>query len=84
MSFRVMLWMQIKPGVESDFERVWRKVGDSVTNHPVGSMAAFLEWERSPGHKDQTEPLRKYRDYTRPRPFEIYEVAACYGVTAGA
>jgi heme-degrading monooxygenase HmoA len=34
-TFRVMLRMQIKPGMEADFERVWLEVGDSVTNHPA-------------------------------------------------
>ncbi|MDH6113739.1 heme-degrading monooxygenase HmoA [Kitasatospora sp. MAP12-15] len=34
-AFRVMLRMQIKPGMEQDFERVWREVGDSVTDHPA-------------------------------------------------
>jgi heme-degrading monooxygenase HmoA len=33
--FRVMLRMQIKPGMEADFERVWLKIGDSVTSHPA-------------------------------------------------
>ncbi|MGA4850166.1 antibiotic biosynthesis monooxygenase family protein [Streptomyces sp. G5(2025)] len=33
--FRVMLRMQIKPGMEDDFEKVWREVGDSVTTHPA-------------------------------------------------
>jgi heme-degrading monooxygenase HmoA len=33
--FRVMLRMQIKPGLGGDFERVWREVGDSVTSHPA-------------------------------------------------
>jgi len=33
--FRVMLRMQIKPGMEADFERVWLEVGDSVTGHPA-------------------------------------------------
>ncbi|MGH3694682.1 MAG: antibiotic biosynthesis monooxygenase family protein [Pseudonocardiaceae bacterium] len=33
--FRVTLRMQIKPGMEADFERVWREVGDSVTSHPA-------------------------------------------------
>ena len=27
-TFRVMLRMQIKPGMEADFERVWKEVGD--------------------------------------------------------
>ncbi|MCF6470037.1 antibiotic biosynthesis monooxygenase [Nonomuraea sp. MG754425] len=33
--FRVMLRMQIKPGMEREFERVWLEVGDSVTTHPA-------------------------------------------------
>lgn len=33
--FRVMLRMRIKPGLESEFERVWLEVGDSVTSHPA-------------------------------------------------
>lgn len=33
--FRVMLRMQIKPGMETDFERVWNEVGDSVTGDPA-------------------------------------------------
>ncbi|MEU2428111.1 antibiotic biosynthesis monooxygenase family protein [Streptomyces sp. NPDC007861] len=34
-NFRVMLRMEIKPGMEGDFERVWQEVGDSVTEHPA-------------------------------------------------
>jgi heme-degrading monooxygenase HmoA len=33
--FRVLLRMQIKPGMEADFERVWLEIGDSVTSHPA-------------------------------------------------
>jgi heme-degrading monooxygenase HmoA len=33
--FRVMLRMNIKPGAEADFERVWLQIGDSVTSHPA-------------------------------------------------
>ncbi|GAA2241801.1 MULTISPECIES: antibiotic biosynthesis monooxygenase family protein [Streptomyces] len=33
--FRVTLRMQIKPGMEDDFEKVWLEVGDSVTSHPA-------------------------------------------------
>lgn len=33
--FRVMLRMQIKRGMEQEFERVWQEVGDSVTGHPA-------------------------------------------------
>ncbi|GHF69298.1 antibiotic biosynthesis monooxygenase [Streptomyces mashuensis] len=33
--FRVMLRMQVKPGLEQEFEQVWQAVGDSVTSHPA-------------------------------------------------
>ncbi|BCL21973.1 antibiotic biosynthesis monooxygenase family protein [Streptomyces tuirus] len=33
--FRVMLRMQIKSGMEHEFEKVWQEVGDSVTTHPA-------------------------------------------------
>jgi heme-degrading monooxygenase HmoA len=33
--FRVMLRMEIKPGMEDEFQRVWTEVGDSVTSHPA-------------------------------------------------
>lgn len=33
--FRVMLRMQIKSGLENEFEKVWQDVGDSVTSHPA-------------------------------------------------
>ncbi|MFD9963259.1 antibiotic biosynthesis monooxygenase family protein [Amycolatopsis sp. NPDC058986] len=34
-TFRVMLRMEIKPGVEAEFERVWSEIGDAVTTHPA-------------------------------------------------
>lgn len=33
--FRVMLRMEIKPGMEEEFEAKWIEVGDSVTSHPA-------------------------------------------------
>jgi heme-degrading monooxygenase HmoA len=33
--FRVMLRMEINPGMEDEFERKWTEVGDSVTSHPA-------------------------------------------------
>lgn len=35
MSFRVMLRMQIKPGMGPDFEKTWHSVGDTVSGHPA-------------------------------------------------
>jgi heme-degrading monooxygenase HmoA len=33
--FRVMLRMEIKPGLEQEFEQVWHSVGSTVTGHPA-------------------------------------------------
>ncbi|WP_308406564.1 antibiotic biosynthesis monooxygenase family protein [Streptomyces sp. AC555_RSS877] len=40
---------------------------------------AFTAWEGGPAHKDQTAPLRPFRDTGRDRPFEIYRELAHYG-----
>jgi heme-degrading monooxygenase HmoA len=34
-AFRVMLRMQIKPGAENEFERVWASNSGTVTGHPA-------------------------------------------------
>ncbi|OXM62284.1 antibiotic biosynthesis monooxygenase [Amycolatopsis sp. KNN50.9b] len=39
--FRVVLRMEIEPGMERDFERVWLEIGDSVTTHPA-SLGQWL------------------------------------------
>ncbi|WP_326691119.1 MULTISPECIES: antibiotic biosynthesis monooxygenase family protein [unclassified Streptomyces] len=41
-------------------------------------MAAFREWEEGTAHKDDTAPLRPYRDTRLKVPFGIYEVEAEY------
>ncbi|WP_214410567.1 antibiotic biosynthesis monooxygenase family protein [Sphaerisporangium fuscum] len=33
--FRVMLRMQINPGMEPDFERTWLGIGGVITGHPA-------------------------------------------------
>ncbi|MBV1935726.1 antibiotic biosynthesis monooxygenase [Streptomyces sp. BV286] len=39
---------------------------------------AFTAWESGGAHKEQTAPLRPFRDTGRDRPFEIYEELARY------
>ncbi|WP_433261205.1 antibiotic biosynthesis monooxygenase family protein [Actinosynnema sp. CS-041913] len=39
--FRVMLRMEIKPGLEDEFVRVWRSIGDAITSHPA-SLGQWL------------------------------------------
>lgn len=33
--FRVMLRMDIRPGMERDFEETWHRIGDGITSHPA-------------------------------------------------
>ena len=42
------------------------------------SMAAFLAWEQGTDHRQDTAPLRPYRDTRTPAPFAVYEVDAAY------
>ncbi|MDH6579773.1 antibiotic biosynthesis monooxygenase [Kitasatospora sp. MAP5-34] len=41
-------------------------------------LAAFNAWEAGPGHRDDTAPLRPYRDNRLGNPFAIYTVDAAY------
>jgi heme-degrading monooxygenase HmoA len=41
-------------------------------------LKAFLEWERSPGHRPVTTPLRPYHDRTAGFSFGVYQVASEY------
>lgn len=42
------------------------------------SLAAFQKWEAGAGHREDTAPLRPYRDTRTPAPFAVYEVDAAY------
>lgn len=33
--FRVMLRMEIHPGMEEEFERTWYRIGHGITDHPA-------------------------------------------------
>ena len=41
-------------------------------------LAAFQRWEGGAGHREDTAPLRPYRDTRLAVPFGIYEVDASY------
>lgn len=34
-AFRVMLRMEIRTGLEREFEETWYKIGDAITDHPA-------------------------------------------------
>ncbi|MFG3255667.1 antibiotic biosynthesis monooxygenase family protein [Streptomyces sp. NPDC048172] len=42
-------------------------------------LEAFRSWERSPGHREDTAPLRPYRDLRYAVPFGVYEVEVTGG-----
>ena len=42
------------------------------------SMAAFQRWERGADHRQDTAPLRPFRDTRASAPFAVYEVDAAY------
>ncbi|MFD0372914.1 antibiotic biosynthesis monooxygenase family protein [Streptomyces sp. NPDC059071] len=42
------------------------------------SMEAFLAWEAGAEHRQDTAPLRPFRDTRTPVPFAVYEVDAAY------
>jgi heme-degrading monooxygenase HmoA len=41
-------------------------------------LPAFQKWERGEEHRDDTAPLRPYRQSGSGRPFGVYEVTAAY------
>lgn len=42
------------------------------------SMDAFVEWEQSAEHRQDTAPLRPFRDDRASAPFAVYQVDAAY------
>lgn len=65
--FRVMLRMQIKPGMEAEFERVWLEIGDSVTGH----RASLGQWlSRSAEESGVYYIVSDWTDEARFREFE--------------
>jgi heme-degrading monooxygenase HmoA len=68
--FRVMLRMEIKPGLGGEFERVWREVGDSVTSHPA-NLGQWLS--RSAEEDDIYYIVSDWVDEPRFRQFETSE-----------
>jgi heme-degrading monooxygenase HmoA len=66
-AFRVMLRMEIKPGLEHEFERVWLAIGDSVTSHPA-NLGQWLS--RSAEEQSAYYIVSDWADEPRFREFE--------------
>lgn len=67
--FRVMLRMQITPGLEQEFERAWLAVGDAVTSHPA-NLGQWLSRSEEPG---VYYVVSDWKDEERFREFETSE-----------
>ncbi|TWP50392.1 antibiotic biosynthesis monooxygenase [Lentzea tibetensis] len=67
MAFRVMLRMQIKPGLGGQFEQKWLEVGTSVTSHPA-NLGQWLS--RSEEEEDIYYIVSDWVDEPRFREFE--------------
>ncbi|WP_436494934.1 antibiotic biosynthesis monooxygenase family protein [Actinokineospora sp. HUAS TT18] len=67
-AYRVMLRMEINPGMEADFERVWTEVGDSVTSHPA-NLGQWLS--RSQDEEGVYYIVSDWVDEPRFREFEL-------------
>ncbi|MBB4987049.1 MULTISPECIES: antibiotic biosynthesis monooxygenase family protein [Streptomyces] len=52
--------------------------GSLVVVSRWASTTAFQDWEAGPEHRDDTAPLRPYRDTRTGTPFAVYEVDAAY------
>jgi heme-degrading monooxygenase HmoA len=81
--FRVMLRMEIKPGMESEFERVWLEIGDAVTSHPAnlgqwlsrsdedGVYYIVSDWVNEPGFRE-FETSQRHRGHRQQlHPFRL-------------
>lgn len=80
--FRVMLRMEIKPGLEREFERVWTEIGDSVTSHPAnlgqwlarssdedGVYYIFSDWVDEPRFRQFETSQRHWDHRTKLHPY---------------
>lgn len=79
--FRVMLRMDIHPGMEADFERTWHAVGDAITADPAsigqtlsrgeedGVYYVVSDWTDEPGFRRFERSAEHVGHRTRLHPF---------------
>ncbi len=80
--FRVMLRMQIHPGMESEFERTWREIGDAITEQPAnigqwlcrsaeepGVYYVISDWVDEPSFREFETSERHLRHRTKLHPY---------------
>lgn len=80
-TFRVMLRMRIREGMERDFERTWHEVGGVVTGHPAnlgqwlsrsndedGVYYIVSDWVNEPRFREfeHSEQHRRHREALHP------------------
>ncbi|MEO3811818.1 antibiotic biosynthesis monooxygenase family protein [Sphaerisporangium sp. B11E5] len=67
------------PGlISSELWRASHEPADFVVVSEWESRQVFETWERDAAHKEDTAPLRPYRDTRRERPFMLLDVVAAY------
>ncbi|MFA1548290.1 antibiotic biosynthesis monooxygenase [Actinomadura chokoriensis] len=81
--FRVMLRMNIHPGMEQEFEETWHKVGHAITEHPAnlrqwlsrgegeedGVYYVVSDWVSEPGFREFEQSPEHLDHRTRLHPF---------------
>ncbi|GLW63952.1 antibiotic biosynthesis monooxygenase [Actinomadura rubrobrunea] len=79
--FRVMLRMEIHPGMERDFEETWYNVGHAITEHPAnlrqwlarddesGAYYVVSDWVDEPGFREFERSDEHLDHRTRLHPF---------------
>jgi heme-degrading monooxygenase HmoA len=91
--FRVMLTMNIKPGMERDFEETWYKVGHAITEHPAnirqwlwrdeeraGVYYVISDWIHEPGFREFERSEQHLDHRTKLHPFRASATMATMSV----
>ena len=66
-TFRVLLTMEIRPGMAAEFEQTWLSIGEAVTSHP----ANLGQWLMRSAEEPQTyHIISDWADEPRFREFE--------------
>ena len=83
--FRVMLRMEIRAGMEKEFEKTWYKVGGAITEHPANIRQwlarsaddecvyyVVSDWTDEPGFREFERSERHLEHRTRLHPYRSH------------
>lgn len=71
-SFRVLLRVDVRPGMGTDFEQTWLSIGDAVTSHPANVGQWLLHGEDGAGD-GQADVYYIVSDWTDEAGFREFE-----------